>query len=123
MKFLVDENVGRSIVRYLTSCGYDVVSVQECCPGIQDLEVCAWANKEERIIITNDKDFGKLIFQERLPNRWVILLRLQDEKVANKIEVISKLLTGYGDKLLDRFVVVFESGVKIRPLPYSKSDE
>ena len=53
----------------------------------------------------------------------VILLRLQDEKVANKIEVISKLLTGYGDKLLDRFVVVFESGVKIRPLPYSKSDE
>jgi len=123
MKFLVDENVGRSVVRYLRSCGYDVVSVQECCPGIQDLEVCAWANKEERIIITNDKDFGKLIFQERLPNRGVILLRLQDEKVANKIEVISKLLTGYGDKLLDRFVVVFESGVKIRPLPYSKSDE
>lgn len=40
MKFLVDENVGRSIVCYLTSCGYDVVSVQECCPGIQDLEVC-----------------------------------------------------------------------------------
>ena len=122
MKFLVDENVGRSVVRYLRSCGYDVVSVQECCPGIQDLEVCAWANKEGRIIITNDKDFGKLIFQERLPNRGVVLLRLQDEKGTNKVQVISKLLIGHRDRLLDHFVVAFETGVKIRPLPRSESN-
>jgi len=81
------------------------------------------AIREGRIIITNDKDFGKLIFQERLPNRGVILLRLQDEKGTNKVRVISKLLTGYGDRLLDHFVVAFETGVKIRPLPCSKSDE
>ncbi len=62
MKFLVDENAGRSIVRHLRSLGHDVVSIQECCPGIEDLEVCVRANWEGRIIITIDKDFGKLIF-------------------------------------------------------------
>ena len=48
MKFLVDESVGRSVVRYLRSLGYDVISVQESCQGIEDSEICAWASREER---------------------------------------------------------------------------
>lgn len=32
-------------------------------------EVCAWAHREERVIITNDKDFAKLVFQGRLASR------------------------------------------------------
>jgi len=116
MKFLVDENAGRSIVRHLRSLGHDVVSIQECCPGIEDLEVCVRANREGRIIVTIDKDFGKLIFQERLPNRGVILLRLRDERAINKVRAISKLLTSYEERLLDHFIVVSETGIRIRPL-------
>lgn len=74
MKFLVDESTGRSMVSHLRSLGHDVASVQEDRPGIEDVEVCEWANQEKRVIITNDKGFGKLAFQERLPNRGVILL-------------------------------------------------
>jgi len=66
MQFLVDESAGLGIVRCLRSLGHDVASVQEDRPGIQDSELCNWANREERAIITNDKDFGKLIFQRRL---------------------------------------------------------
>jgi predicted nuclease of predicted toxin-antitoxin system len=117
MRFLVDESAGRAIVRYLRSLGHDVVSVQECCPGIEDSEVCAWANREERVIITNDKDLGRLIFQERSANRGVILLRLQDERAVNRVRVISDLLAGYEERLPDHFAVVSESGVRIRPLP------
>lgn len=46
MKFLVDESAGLSIVRHLESLGHDVASVQEDRPGIEDSEVCAWANEE-----------------------------------------------------------------------------
>ena len=49
MKFLVDESVGRSVVCYLRSLAYDVISVQEICQGIEDSEVCAWANRESVI--------------------------------------------------------------------------
>jgi len=48
---------------------HDVISVQEDRPGIEDPEVCDWANREGRVIITNDKGFGKLVFKERLANR------------------------------------------------------
>lgn len=117
MKFLVDESAGLSIVHHLRALGHDVASVQEDHPGIEDSEVCAWANREGRVIVTNDKDFGKLIFQGKLPSRGVILLRLRDERAANRAQVISNLLTGYGDRLLDHFVVASETEVRIRPLP------
>lgn len=117
MKFLVDESAGLGIVRCLRSLGHDVASVQEDRPGIQDLELCDWANREGRVIITNDKDFGKLVFQARLPSRGVILLRLRDERAANKVRVISDILAGYEGRLVDHFLVASESEVRIRPLP------
>jgi len=119
MRFLVDESAGQSVVRYLRSSGHDVISVQEDRPGIEDPEVCDWANQEERVIITNDKGFGRLIFQERLPSRGVVLLRLGDESAANRVWVISDLLAGYKERLKDHFVVASETGVRIRPLPRS----
>jgi len=119
MRFLVDESAGRSVVRYLRSSGHDVISVQEDRPGIEDIEECTWANREARVIISNDKGFGKLVFQGRLPNRGVILLRLRDESAANRVWVISDLLAGYEKRLKDHFVVAFETGVRIRPLPRS----
>ena len=122
MKFLVDESVGRSVVRYLRSLGYDVVSVQESCQGTGDSEICTWASREGRVIITNDKDFGKLIFQGRLASKGVILLRLRDERAPNKVGVLSSLLANYKDRLADHFVVASETRVRIRPLPQDRGE-
>ena len=122
MKFLIDESAGRSIVRYLRSLGHNVISVQEERSGIEDTAVCDWANQEQRVIITNDKGFGKLIFQEQLPNRGVVLLRLTDERAVNRVQVISDLLATYENRLKDHFVVASETGVRIRPLPFSFKD-
>ena len=117
MKFLVDESAGWSITSCLRSLGHDVASVQEQSPGIEDNEVCEWANRDERIIVTNDKGFGKLIFRERIPNRGTILLRLRDERAVNRSGVISRLLAGHEDRIRDHFVVASETSVRIRPLP------
>ena len=122
MKFLIDESAGRSIVRYLRSLGHNVISVQEERSGIEDTAVCDWANQEQRVIITNDKGFGKLIFQEQLPNRGVVLLRLTDERAVNRVQVISDLLATYENRLKDHFVVASETGVRIQPLPFSFKD-
>ena len=121
MKFLVDESSGLSLVCHLESLGHDVASVQEDRPGIEDSEVCAWANREGRVIISNDKDFGRLVFLGKLTSRGVILPRLQDEMATNKVHVISNILTGYEGRLADNFLVASESEVRIRPLPRSSN--
>jgi len=41
----------------------DVKSVAELNPSAPDEDVLDWANRENRILITLDKDFGELIFR------------------------------------------------------------
>lgn len=70
------------------------------------------AFREERILITNDKDFGEKVYREGYPHKGVMLLRLVNERSANKIVVLRRLLEQYGDRLAGEFVVVTESLVR-----------
>lgn len=63
MKFIVDECTSPSVARYLISLGFDVYSLSDTSPGWKDEQVLQKANEESRILITNDKDFGELIFR------------------------------------------------------------
>jgi len=47
--------------------------------SIEDHEVLEIARAEDRILITNDKDFGELIYRQQLEHTGVILFRLRDE--------------------------------------------
>jgi predicted nuclease of predicted toxin-antitoxin system len=70
------------------------------------------AYDERRILITNDKDFGEKVYRQGDPHRGVVLLRLDNERSANKISVLRNLLSEYADRLHDRFVVVTEEQVR-----------
>jgi predicted nuclease of predicted toxin-antitoxin system len=93
--------------------GHDVFSVYEQARGLDDLTVIKKAFTENRILITNDKDFGSLIFREHHPHKGVILLRLENERSVNKITALERVLQNYMDRLEDHFVVVTETKVRI----------
>ena len=112
MRFLVDECTGPAVARWLRAQQHDVFSVYEDARGIDDDEVVQKAFAENRILITNDKDFGEKIYRERRPHKGVILLRLGDERAANKIETLRRLLENYADQLANQFVVVTEGTVR-----------
>ena len=67
---------------------------------------------ENLIVVTNDKDFGEKVFRERWPHHGVVLLRLEDERAPQKVEVLKRLLERYADRLPDQFVVVTETTVR-----------
>ena len=48
------------------------------------------ASEENWILITNDKGFGERIYRERHPHRGVVLLRLDDERAANKTKTLGR---------------------------------
>jgi len=72
MRFLVDECTGPKVAQWLVENGHDVYSVADQSPGWTDKEVLNKAITENRILLTNDKDFGFLIFRERLLHMGVI---------------------------------------------------
>lgn len=79
---------------------------------MDDDAVIQKAFTENRILITNDKDFGEKVYREQHPHKGVVLLRLGDERPANKIEVLKRLLKSYSNRLAGNFVVVTETRVR-----------
>lgn len=117
MRFLVDECTGPAVGYWLRDQGHEVYSVYEEARGLDDEAIIAKALAENWILITNDKDFGEKVYRERHPHRGVVLLRLEDERPKCKIEKVSQLLTDYGDRLVDHFVVVTEKQVRFAREP------
>lgn len=70
---------------------------------------------EERIVVTNDKDFGEMVFRSGEVHRGVLLLRLDDESPANRVQVVASVLKEYATRLPDHFTVATEKKVRIRP--------
>jgi len=113
MRFLVDECTGPVVSRWLREQGNDVFSVYEQARGMTDDAIIEKAIIEERILITNDKDFGEKIYRDRKPHKGVILLRLDDERASNKVKITQRLLKNYSEKLQGNFIVVTEQKVRI----------
>lgn len=76
---------------------------------MDDDEVIRRAFAENRILVTNDKDFGEKVYRDRLPHRGIVLLRLENERAENKIAVMQRLLDHHADRLADQSVVVTET--------------
>ena len=100
------------MARWLRERNHDVVSIYEQARGSSDDRVLQTAIDEDRILITNDKDFGEKVHRDGRSHRGVILLRLEDERPSSKIGVLSRLLESYGDRVQGSFVVVSEQRVK-----------
>lgn len=114
MKFLADENIPLAVVAFLQKQGHDVASITQLSPGSSDASVLLQSEEEQRILVTSDTDFGELIYRVGQQHAGVILLRLDDERSANKIRVLRKLLKIHAADLPDAFVVVTETTIRIR---------
>ena len=102
------------VSKKLKQIGFDSVSVIDCMKGAEDEDVMKKAVEEDRVIITNDKDFGRLVRYYKPPS--VILLRLRDESAENKFRIVSFVITSYGDAILGNVLIVSERKIRLRPI-------
>jgi predicted nuclease of predicted toxin-antitoxin system len=75
MRFLADENCDFRVVQALRHAGHDVATIIEVAPGLNDAEVIDMAVREQRIFVTEDQDFGQLVYAAGKPTAGIILLR------------------------------------------------
>jgi len=120
-RLLANENFPAPSVRYLREGGYDLASVAEGRGGLDDREVLALAEAEQRWIITFDRDYGYLIFARGLAAPpAVILFKMRSYRPDGPGRLVAGLLES-GSELEGHFVVVDEAGLRKRPLPGKKS--
>jgi predicted nuclease of predicted toxin-antitoxin system len=117
MKILAHENLPASVIRSLRDRGHDVLSAKESMRSEADDVILARAQSEERLVVTQDKDFGELAFRYGLPaSCGVILFRLSgddpDAEIARMVAVIESQADWSG-----QFAVATDDRVRVRPLP------
>jgi predicted nuclease of predicted toxin-antitoxin system len=116
MRFLANENIPGAVVAALRVAGNDVVWIRTEGPGSRDQEVLAWAVREERILLTFDKDFGELAKGSALPPTCgIILLRVPMPRPSEAGRQLSGLIMARKD-WAGHFSVIEPGRVRMRPL-------
>jgi predicted nuclease of predicted toxin-antitoxin system len=115
LRFLLDQSADARLVPYLRSLGHDVIRIgKDFPPGLPDSAVLALAVAEHRILVTDDRDFGELVFAHRQPHTGVIYFRLGEyAELSLKIARLDHVLARYADRL-DQFLVVSRATVRVR---------
>lgn len=115
MRFLLDASVRLSLGVYLQSEGFDVRFMAGTPDhDLDDEAVLSIAVRENRVLVTNDRDFGTLVFHHRLPHRGVIFFRLADESAGRYREKMQLLLRQYDERLQDHYLVVTDAHIRFR---------
>jgi predicted nuclease of predicted toxin-antitoxin system len=73
---IADESVNKNLIKALRNAGYTVLSIAEECAGISDEKIAKLSLSPPGIIISEDKDFGELVYHHQVSVIGVILLRL-----------------------------------------------
>jgi predicted nuclease of predicted toxin-antitoxin system len=116
MNLLADECCDAALVAALRSDGHDVLFAVESLRGATDDQVLERADNEGRILLTEDKDFGELVYRLKRPARGIVLLRFDVADRVLKIPRLRSLLENQSEQMLDAFVVIDKEKIRVRPL-------
>ena len=113
MNFLIDENIHADIVAWLRSLGQNVLYAAESLSGSSDEELLKTAQREH---VTDDKNFGELIFHRRMLSSGVILLRLTDRSIQVRLKRLEAVWATISTRADGSFMVISDRRVRLRPL-------
>jgi predicted nuclease of predicted toxin-antitoxin system len=95
---------------------HDVLYVKEAAPGAADATVLQMAADQQRVLLTEDKDFGELVVRLKLPAYGIVLLRINPADSARKLARLRHLLRHHAQRLPASLVVLGENRTRFRPL-------
>jgi predicted nuclease of predicted toxin-antitoxin system len=116
VRWIADECVSPSVVARLRDNGHDVLYVSEIAPGTSDSDIVERADQEHRLLLTEDKDFGELVFRWHRATPGIVLLRILSERRVQKWARLAAAISRYGETLLGRYTVVEDDRIRSRQL-------
>ena len=117
LSFVADENVETEVVDSLRAPGHSVVHASEAASGEPDADLLEAAATQGWVLVTNDKDFGDLVFRQRRSSSGVILVRLPGRPASVKARLVAQAVVRYGEGLLGAFLVIGTRTMRLRRIP------
>ena len=117
LSFLADESCDFAVVRALRAVSYDVLAVSEVTTRSVDRQLIEQAGREGRILLTEDKDFGWLVFVSQVASPGVILIRFPGNARRTLAQTVVQVVQEQGERLTGAFVVVQPGYIRIGRQP------
>jgi predicted nuclease of predicted toxin-antitoxin system len=124
VKFLLDECLPPQMAELLRAAGHDCAHVYELGLGGQpDEQIMALADRDNRILISADTDFGELLANAPVLAPSVILLRRTNKRAGSLAAVIiANLEQVTQDLAAGALIVISDTRIRARRLPMKPSD-
>jgi predicted nuclease of predicted toxin-antitoxin system len=111
--FLADENIPLSVIKQLRKEGCKIISVAEEFKKSSDKKILELSSSNKWIIITFDKDFGELIYNQNCDNPFgIILLRVTPKSPDYILQILKWLLMQTSISFEGNFVIVNKDKVR-----------
>lgn len=122
MNLLADENQHPAVVARLCEAGFSFEFVREMSPGAQDEDILSRPDIGSLILLTFDRDFGDLIFNQGFPAPAAILYmrlsRIDPDVIAERL--LALLNAGI---TLGHITAVTAEGERVKPFPTGATDD
>jgi predicted nuclease of predicted toxin-antitoxin system len=123
VRWLIDECVDAGLAALLSESGHDVVYMSDVAPRAADPEVMNRADRENRLLLTEDKDFGDLVFRQARPVPGLVLVRIDPARRSRKGPRLLTAIDRFGDALFGHYTVIEDARFRSRPLRSSKNSQ
>jgi predicted nuclease of predicted toxin-antitoxin system len=114
LKFLADESCDFAVVRAMRSVGHEVSAVSEVTSRSVDRDLIEQSAREDRILLTEDKDFGWLVYVSEAESAGVILIRYPGHARQSLPQAVITLVKNQGEQLIGAFTVLEPGYIRIR---------
>ncbi len=115
-KFMADECFSGPIIRAMRAFGFDVKRSAESLPAAGDEEVLAAAFAQQRVLLTEDFDFGELCVRFKLRACGVVIAAVKELPEATQCRRVVQALEQLGDQVDGSLVTIEPARVRLRPL-------
>jgi predicted nuclease of predicted toxin-antitoxin system len=116
VRWLIDECVDAALAAQLRQSGHDVIYMLDVAASASDAEVMSRADSEHRLLLTEDKDFGDLVFRQARSVPGIVLLRIDPTRRARKGPRLTAAIDRFGETLFGRYTVIEDARFRSRPL-------
>jgi predicted nuclease of predicted toxin-antitoxin system len=117
MNFMADESCAGPVIRALREAGHDVVAIVEVAKGATDEQVLELALNGGRMLITEDRDFGELVYARGRSSVGVILVRFHSRARRAKPATVVEAVTKLGPEVRGVFAVIEPGRIRISSRP------
>ncbi len=111
-----DENLHQCFIDLLTETGFEVFSIRDQMSGISDFEVASFARYKQGIIVTEDKDFGELVYAHNIRGISVIFLRYNKDDLQQVATRLLQIVADYINKPDNYFITITATKTRISAL-------